>query len=299
MFKIVIQKLKTALDIIITVKNWLKVFLVRFGVIKSAEITFRNGYKIPLNLENYGKFMGLVYFFRDFPAGKIENNLAYFVYKGRDLVFDFGNGAVGSFYRNEWGDFFDDETLKEKTVIDLGCSIGDTPVQFIAKGAKRVIGIEMLPYRYNLALKNISLNKMDDVCRVLNVAVGGKAGKMAVDITQKYSEHYSELNDIAKNGKETIEIPVITLEDIIESNDVKEGNVIKSDLQGGELEVFLNASDEIIRRFDLVVIRFYYRRDERAQELKARFESAGFKCAYFKPKVWGCGYLTAKKDKIN
>ena len=291
------NKLKIIWNIISLVKSWPRVFLVKFGIIKRAEICFRNGYIFTLEPQGFGNLTGLIGFFRDFPEGKVEKNgTVRFRYREKDIVFSFGSVGVHSFERIEWGDFFKDEDIKEKTVIDFGCSIGDTPIWFGTRGAKRVIGFEMLPYRHNLALRNVSLNKLDEVCQVKNEAVGGRRGKITVNTKQEHSEHYSQLDDLAKRGPRTVEIPVVTLADIVKDYEVEDGSIIKSDIQGGEYEVFMSAPDSILKKFDLIVIRFYYQRDSRAEKLQKRFESVGFQCKFIKPKKWGCGYLIARNS---
>jgi FkbM family methyltransferase len=171
-------------------------------------------------------------------------------------------------------------------------------IQFFIRGAKRVIGFEMLPYRHALAVKNIYLNGMDKSCLAVNVAVGGKKGKIALDPYQKSSEFYGELVSIAKGGESAIRVAVVTLDDIVKKYKVEKASIVKSDLQGGEYEVFMNASDDTLRTFSLIVIRSYYLRDTKVKEFQERFRSAGFDCRYYKPEKWGCGYLVARNQNL-
>jgi FkbM family methyltransferase len=294
------NKLKIIWDIISLVKNWPKVFWVKFGFLNQAEVYFRNGYNFNLNPKNWGQFLGYVKFFgKASNKRKVENGLVYFDYNGKNVVFDCGNREpyiAAEVFESAYEDFFNEEVIKDKIVIDLGCSIGDTPVYFALKGAKRVIGIEMLPYRANLAVKNISLNSLKNVCQIVNAAVGGKKDKILVSVNQENSEHYTNLRDFAKkeDQKSLIEIPVITLEDIVKNYHIEEGSVIKSDLQGGEREFFINASDDDLKKFSFILIKFYYLRDEVIKILKDRLELCGFRCKYYKPPKWGAGYLIVR-----
>ena len=287
------QKMKIVIRIIYVIKNWPKVFLVKFGFLNQAKIHFRNGYIFELDAENFGIFTGITQFFRDFPDGKIKDRITSFRYKNKNLIMDFGSAVAASFCRNEWDKFLTDEALRKKTILDFGCSIGDTIIDFALRGTKRVIGFEILPYRYSLALKNILLNNMNEFCSAVNIAVAGECGKMSVNKKQKASEHYSGLGDITKKGGEVLEVSKITLGDIVKNYNIENGSIIKSDIQGGEYDVFMNTPNEILKKFSLIVIRQYYKKDNRAGELKNRFESIGFKCKHYKPKKWGCGYLVA------
>ena len=53
-------------------------------------------------------------------------------------------------------DFF----LEGCTVIDIGAAMGDTAIMFILRGAKKVIGYEFQKKQFEIAEKNIKLNKM-------------------------------------------------------------------------------------------------------------------------------------------
>jgi FkbM family methyltransferase len=244
--------------------------------------------------------MGLVHFFNDFPDGKVNKDLAVFKYKNKILKIKFGFLGVFSFLNNEWKKFFTDKILNDQIVIDLGCSIGDTSIDFIARGAKRVIGLEVLPYRYDLAIKNIFLNKFEEKCQIFNNVIGGRNGLIEVDFSCELSEHYNNLENHFKNkGASTAEVRVITLKNVLAFCGVQSRIIIKSDIQGGEYDVFTNTSSDILEMIDFIAIRYYYKKDNRAGILKKYFEEFGFKCKYYKPKRWGCGYLIAKNKCYN
>lgn len=53
-------------------------------------------------------------------------------------------------------DFYS-ENLEGKTVVDIGASVGDTPLYFVSRGAK-VYAVEMTDTNYEAMLKNLELN---------------------------------------------------------------------------------------------------------------------------------------------
>ncbi|MBP1357704.1 MAG: FkbM family methyltransferase, partial [Sulfolobus sp.] len=85
---------------------------------------------------------------------------------------------IGTFYKEEYS-FLNIENSKT-TIIDIGAFIGDTPIYFASKGAKKVIALEPNPPTYNLALDNIKLNRLEDKITLLNAGYGKKSGLVRV-----------------------------------------------------------------------------------------------------------------------
>jgi len=69
--------------------------------------------------------------------------------------------------------------VKEKRVLDVGASIGDTAVYFALKGAREVVAFEPYPFPYNFALKNVEANSLKNV-KVINAGVYGHDGAVKV-----------------------------------------------------------------------------------------------------------------------
>jgi len=58
--------------------------------------------------------------------------------------------------------------VKGKNVIDIGSSMGDTPMYFAVNGAKKVIAYEIEPTRYKVAKENIKYNHLKHKIRLNN-----------------------------------------------------------------------------------------------------------------------------------
>ncbi len=66
--------------------------------------------------------------------------------------------ATEIFFGNEYGMM----DVKGKTVLDIGCSDGDTAVYFLLKGAKNVIGYDTYPEYGEFFNNTMKINAMED-----------------------------------------------------------------------------------------------------------------------------------------
>ncbi len=62
-------------------------------------------------------------------------------------------------------------SLKGKTVLDLGCSIGTFTIESVLRGAKKAIGIDLDPYALELAKKNSEAIGIKNRCAFLQCDV--------------------------------------------------------------------------------------------------------------------------------
>jgi len=178
-------RLKIFLRIVYTTKNWLSVFFVRFSLKKSCVVLFRNGHRLEINKKKWPKFLNYMSLFRVFPRAKVNDNSVRIKYSGRDLIFYFGKWGP-----NIISEVFGAETYKKmlgefniagRDVVDIGASIGDSTIFFGFLGARKVYGFEPFPPFYDLAVKNIKANNMEDVCHVMKSATSSKEGSMLID----------------------------------------------------------------------------------------------------------------------
>ena len=93
-------------------------------------------------------------------------------------------GDLGSCFAREEYKFLKPD---DKVVIDIGTTMGDTAIYFALNSAKKVIALEPVPYSFNLAVKNIKENNLEDKVELLNAGYGLE-GDIIVD------ENYSGQN---------------------------------------------------------------------------------------------------------
>ncbi len=266
-------KIKDLAKIILAVKNW-PVVLIALIFKKKAVVKFRRGKVAPVFVcDNWWPLMAYANFFRFFPAAAIDGSVATIDWHGRKVVLDFGwltPGELGEVFGQEsYGEYFDDAVLAGKTVLDIGAAFGDSLVWFALKGAARVIGIEPMPSFVALCLKNVALNHLEKVCEVIHAAVGRQTmPDLRNDPTYQvvfkgYTNFSSEFN--------VKSVPVVTLADLVRQYEINDG-IMKVDCEGWEYDVLLNAPDELLRRFERIVIEYHYG----FEKLENKLKGAGF-----------------------
>lgn len=79
---------------------------------------------------------------------------------------------------------FRDETYSRAkvkgTVLDVGAFIGDTAVYFASHGAEKVIAFEPVKELFDYAVENITLNRIEDIVELRNMAVAVNDGEATV-----------------------------------------------------------------------------------------------------------------------
>lgn len=273
-----ISRFKTFLRVVAVVKNWFTVSLAYIFSRKNILVIFRNGYEMKFSPKTRKDFINYVNFFRIFPLGRIENGKVKIKYGLNDLTFNFGKmgpGVLNEVFGTEiYKEFLNNFNIKNKTVIDIGASLGDTAIYFALHGAKKVYAFEPLPSVYKLAEENIRLNNLQDKCQVINAAVGWGSGAYLEDPKFEYIFE-RDLEEYKKNKQ----IPIITLQDIVNRFKI-ENAVLKIDCEGREYDIILNSPDELLRKFDYIIIEYHYG----FENLQKKLQAAGFSVECGEPK---------------
>lgn len=274
------------------VKNWPDVLLFRLGIKKADFIMeLRNGLKIKIK-----KYEDYFSFWETIEGQKIllkQNNLEErikidkykklirfnFMYMLVSLIYDSNKqlsntiGMVVEQFMKEQYSWLD---VKEKDVIDIGANIGDSAIYFALKGAKHVYAFEPYPYSYELAMRNIKLNELQDKITMLNEGCSGKKKKIKIDASYKNFGG----TDI-KNFKDGTNINITTLSQIVKRFDIIDEAILKIDCEGCEYEILLEAQNSDLRKFKQIQIEYHYG----YLNLKKKLEDAGFKVNKTSPKI--------------
>uniref|UniRef100_A0A7J3YU13 FkbM family methyltransferase n=1 Tax=Ignisphaera aggregans TaxID=334771 RepID=A0A7J3YU13_9CREN len=168
--KMIMTKVGSLLSVIKNVENWQDLLCVKYGLKSKADIRFRN---LPLILREITAEKSHVpfYFAKKLSlGGKLtENKLEY-----EGLTFLLYNPEIdvpylySIFVEGEYDKF----SFHNKVVLDISAYIGDTSIFFAVKGAKRVYAYEPNPEIFNILVKNIELNHLQDRILPKNLAVG-------------------------------------------------------------------------------------------------------------------------------
>jgi FkbM family methyltransferase len=184
------------------------------------------------------------------------------------------NGEVASIFAKN---IYDQLPIRGKTVIDVGANIGDSSIYFALKGAKRVIGIEPFPKNYEIARRNVEVNRLSDKITLLFAGCSGRGGNASVD------PYYESCANSQLSGSSTsgIKIRLLSLEDILTENNLWEGDdmILKIDCEGCEYDLVLSSSAAVLRRFTFILIEYHYG----YRNIQAKLTNLGFTVSRTKP----------------
>lgn len=179
---------------------------------------------------------------------------------------------VYGFLRRDYGKL----PVKDKTVIDIGANIGDTPIYFVLNGAKRVIGLEPFPKNFKIANKNIQFNNFSDKIILLLAGCAAKSGNIIIN-----PEEDSNIESVLKESDQGIEIPLLTLTQIFKEQNITSQPILKMDCEGCEYDIIKSTSEETLKRFSHIQIEYH----SGYINLKKKLEDCGFKITIVKPRA--------------
>lgn len=275
------------LNIFKLVDNWYDVLLFRFGLKNKIMIRFRSGEKVRVdNLNDYfrcwssgGK--GAIEIGRLFcRVNKIKTgkNSLQFLYKDHLLRFYFDSSRQFSSDAVMLTEQFIKQQyrwleVKDRDVIDIGANIGDSAVYFALDGARRVYAFEPYPHSYNLAVRNIKINKVANIVTILNEGCGGK--DTAVRIEPKYKSTMSSEIKHFRSGKK---IRISSLESIVKRYGIEDA-ALKSDCEGYEYEILFPCPNTTLRKFKKIMLEYHYG----YLNIERKLKDAGFRVKHTQP----------------
>ena len=166
--------------------------------------------------------------------------------------------------------------VKGNTVIDIGANIADSSIYFALSGARKVIGIEPFPANYRLAKKNVETNNLSNKIKMILAGCGANPGYITVD------PDFQSIAESTIDFKEGVKVPLITLENILDDNDILSSNdktVLKMDCEGCEYDVILSCTEKTLRRISYIQIEYHFG----YKNLKEKLEKCGFTVSFSRP----------------
>lgn len=144
--------------------------------------------------------------------------------------------------------------LSDFTAIDIGANVGTISLALAALGARQILSIEPGPL-FNRLVKNISLNKLWEIIKPLQIGLGKIDGALywAEDKNNLGNAHLiSSLNQLSFEiistrfqENEFIKVEVKTLDRLAKELGIKSFDIIKLDVEGMEWEVLQGGKDII------------------------------------------------------
>lgn len=250
------------------------------------EARLRNGKS--MRIDKHGLTYFIVLYYSKLKVIDINDETLQFEFDGRRLTIHGRNYAdlKTSFVDQD----YDVLNVNSQTVIDVGANVGDTPIYFALRGAKRVIAFEPFPTLYYLAKRNVEENGLSDKITLVNAGCG-KDGTVRIKPDQQANSG-SKLVD----QSEGIEIPTYSLNTIVEKFNVEDRSVLKVDCEGCEYDLIGNASEDVLKKFNQMIIEYH----DGYSSLVRKLRGSGFRVKHTMPKrdknFPAVGYIYAWRD---
>ena len=211
----------------------------------------------------------LVTFHRYFYFAKVNRSqYCSFKYKNEIIKFKYLFPNIMNFAVFKFREY-DDFNVKGKCVVDIGAATGDTAILFIKDGAKKVYGFELSEKNYKIAIENINLNSLNDLCIFEHCGVGAKKITSANKLLKSAITDF-QTSDITKSKFKTL--------DEITQNIKEKEMVLKLDIEGFEYEIFKNTSVKTLKKYDSIYLEYHYG----VQDIPFYLKKAGFE-VHIKP----------------
>lgn len=208
-----LNKLRSALGIIRTVRNWKTTLLDHTGFLKRRYVCeTRNGLRFNLR-------------------GGTDDSRIWFEIYVRDC---YGEAKI----------------RPGTVVVDIGANIGCFSL-LAAQKASHVLAYEPFPTNIEILRENVTLNDANNV-EVFPVAVGGKKGESVLFIPDNDS-FVGRVSLHPGRGTRTIECACITLDQVVMDNQLDKIDLLKIDCQGAEYEILYGASPGTLGRFRQII----------------------------------------------
>lgn len=171
-------------------------------------------------------------------------------------------------------------------VVDVGAFIGDSPLFFASRGAKKVISFEPVPPLFSILKKNVALNGYNKIIQAKNEAVSDITGcmKTRYDQTSVGASSVSLFEDI------TYKIILKSLSEIIFS--LGWVDILKMDCEGCEHKVLWHAKKTgALKYVGMIIMEIHSKADNIIELLK----DEGFSVIKFKQTSKNLWFLNAQR----
>jgi FkbM family methyltransferase len=212
--------------------------------INKNEISFEidnKVYSLPINVLSSNNIGGIILL--------IKSNWQYKndCWEKNGIKFKHAYGSISDVFDLEEYKFLN---IQNKSILDIGAFIGDSPIYFILKGAKKVYAIEPHPDAYKEIIENIKLNNMEDKIIPINMGISYERDYIYIPTTVVNTQI-----TLLKPKGNGIKVPAGKLSDIIEKYNI-DAQVLKMDCEGCEYDIILKDYDTI-KEFDEIGFEYH------------------------------------------
>lgn len=166
---------------------------------------------------------------------------------------------------------------QESVIVDLGSNLGEFSGQMSSKFGCKCYAVEALPSLYAKIPDNPLVQKF-------NYAISSSDAPITIYISEN-----PEANTIKEVASQSwcndgaIQVEDITFETFLKRHEISSVDVLKIDIEGAELELFKEISDEVLTEVKQIAVEFHdfikeFDCAKEVQEIKDKLISLGFLC---------------------
>lgn len=138
--------------------------------------------------------------------------------------------------------------------LDVGANIGYFSLLAARQKAATVLAIEPVPKTYEILKMNIKHNKLDNLVKAFNIALGSEDGIAKFTCSLGPKNHAEYQTDNIHSNLPTVSVTITTLDHFLESKkEIKSVDFIKVDIEGLEYD-FLLGAQKAIRLFKPIIL---------------------------------------------
>jgi FkbM family methyltransferase len=244
-------------------------------IVKFKRLSTFRGFDVDFYDEN-----NQLLFSKDLIINDVDLSYPIFNYNGFDCSWrNYNEFFVDDIYRN-----FNINDLD--TVIDIGANVGLFAKYMYSKGSKKVVLVEANP---NLE-SNIK-NMLDDDYNRSSVYLSPIFSEKK-KVTFNYSSSNSAIGSIAFDSSmgvdydsltNQMELETITLDEIIEKENLERISLLKCDIEGGEYDLIPSLTDKQMSMIDKFMIEIHSNDNNQIQPILDKLESHGFRYRIYSP----------------
>lgn len=190
---------------------------------------------------------------------------------------------------------------KESLIIDLGANYGQFSLAIAEKIGATTYALEALPSSFAKIPDHPSIKKYNRAI----TAQDGPIRLFVADNPEATSVHSSIAESYGLKGE--VVCPGITFEHFLQTESIKQIDLLKVDIEGSEEALFASTSDETLRNICQITIEFHdfvpgSIQAHTVRRIRARLRSLGFLClpfSYVYPGMLNADILFVKADAIH
>lgn len=185
-------------------------------------------------------------------------SLARLRWSGQDIFYRSGTRDPFALYQvllrpGTKAEYYVPTALKPKIIVDIGSNIGSSIIYFHHRFPEaNIFGFEPHPDTFQILQKNVA--NLTGV-RVFNYALGATDQRVAVPADKVHFGGFKIRGrfKVGGPGAETVECQVRRLDDVLREIGISQIDLIKTDCEGAEADVFATLPDEIVNNCQWIV----------------------------------------------